>query len=202
MLLSASEQQLETRRSSGRTRNPKIALGFVGIMCSWFVMRHAGRRTLYIPMGSWDYVYRPGSRWLHGHSIESSRGLGLGFGTLLLIFVFTYDLTVGPVCYGLVAEIPSTRFRIKSVVLARNCYIVASVVANFLNPPILNSSAWNLRGKGGLIWCAFCFLSLVWTFFRLPERVSAPEKLTFCSSGELTLAAFQRLRLIHSALQI
>ena len=37
-----------------------------------------------------------------------------------------------------------------SVFLARNCYNVVSIVANFLNPPIiLNPSAWNLKGRGG-----------------------------------------------------
>lgn len=67
--------------------------------------------------------------------------LGWVSGGLLMGFVFTYDLTVGPVCYYLVSELPPTRLRIKSVVLARNCYNVASIVANFLNPPILNPSA-------------------------------------------------------------
>jgi SP family general alpha glucoside:H+ symporter-like MFS transporter len=63
----------------------------------------------------------------------------------------------------------STRLRIKTVVLARNAYLIASLVANFLNPPILNPSAWNLRGKGGFIWAGICFCQLVWSYFRLPE---------------------------------
>ena len=53
--------------------------------------------------------------------------IGYVSGVLLMLFVFTYDLTVGPVCYCLVSEIPSTRLRIKSVVLARNFYNIASV---------------------------------------------------------------------------
>jgi hypothetical protein len=36
-----------------------------------------------------------------------------------------------------------------------------------LNPPILNPSAWNLKGKVSFIWVGFCFLSLI--VFRLPE---------------------------------
>jgi SP family general alpha glucoside:H+ symporter-like MFS transporter len=103
-----------------------------------------------------------------------------------MLFVFTYDLTVGPVCYCLVAEIPSTRLRIKSVVLARNFYNIASIVANFLNPPILNPSAWNLRGKGGFIWCGFCLLSFTWTYFRLPE----PKGL---SAGEIDVLFEQKV---------
>lgn len=87
----------------------------------------------------------------------------------MFIFSFTYDITIGPVCYCLVSEMPSTRLRIKTVALARNVYNIASIVANFLNNPILNPTAWNLRGKGGFVWVGFAILSLVWTYFRLPE---------------------------------
>jgi SP family general alpha glucoside:H+ symporter-like MFS transporter len=95
--------------------------------------------------------------------------IGWTSGGFMLVFVATYGMTVGPVCYCLVSEIPSTRLRIKSVVLARNAYNIASIVANFLNPPILNPSAWNLRGKGGFVWCGFCLSALIWSYFRLPE---------------------------------
>ncbi len=51
-----------------------------------------------------------------------SSSTGWATGALLLILTFCYDITVGPVCYSLVAELPSTRLRIKSVVLSRNVY--------------------------------------------------------------------------------
>lgn len=50
----------------------------------------------------------------------------------MLCFILTYNLTVGPVCYCLVAEIPSTRLRIKTDAIARSCYNVASIGAIFL----------------------------------------------------------------------
>jgi SP family general alpha glucoside:H+ symporter-like MFS transporter len=132
-------------------------------------MRYVGRRTLYLTglaimftiLITVGFMGIPSSQ---GHPI-----LGWVSGGLLMLFVFTYDVTVGPVCYCLVSEIPSTRLRIKSVVIARNCYNIASIVGNELNPPILNPTAWNLRGKGGFVWCGFCFLSFVWSYFRLPE---------------------------------
>lgn len=40
--------------------------------------------------------------------------------SMLLACTFTYDATVGPVCYSLVAELSSMRLRNKTVVLARN----------------------------------------------------------------------------------
>ena len=89
----------------------------------------------------------------------------------MMVFVLTYDLTVSPVCYCLVAEMSSIRFRIKIAPLAHNAYLIACLVANFLNPPILNPSAWNLRGKGGFIWAALSFYILTWFYFRLPETM-------------------------------
>ncbi len=62
---------------------------------------------------------------------------------MLLIFTFIYDLTVGPVCYCLVAEISSTRLRAKTIVLARNFYNIGGIIANVLSPRMLNSTEWN-----------------------------------------------------------
>jgi len=141
------------------------------------VMRYVGRRTLYLCGLAIMFTILVTVGFM-GIPNDGPAVLGWISGGLLMLFVFTYDITVGPVCYCLVSEIPSTRLRIKSVVIARNCYNIASIVANFLNPPILNPTAWNLKGKGGFVWCGFCFLSFVWSYFRLPE----PKGL---SAGEI-----------------
>jgi SP family general alpha glucoside:H+ symporter-like MFS transporter len=153
------------------------ALGFCGTLVSWSVMRYVGRRTLYLCGLAIMFTILITVGFM-GIPNDGPAVLGWISGGLLMLFVFTYDITVGPVCYCLVSEIPSTRLRIKSVVIARNCYNIASIVANFLNPPILNPTAWNLRGKGGFVWCGFCLLSFIWSYFRLPE----PKGL---SAGEI-----------------
>lgn len=162
------------------------ALALLGTMLSWFAMRYAGRRTLYLTGLAIMFTILLTVGFLGIPSPKSAPAAAWVSGALLMLFVFAYDLTVGPVCYCLVAEIPSTRLRIKSVVIARNCYNIASIVANFLNPPILNPTAWNLRGKGGFIWCGFCFVSFVWSYFRLPE----PKGL---SSGEIDVLFERRV---------
>ena len=109
-----------------------------------------------------------------------SYAIDVATGTLLFIFTFTYDITVGPVCYCIVSEIASTRLRIKTVALARNAYNVTSIWVNFLNNPILNPTAWNLRGKGGFVWCGFALASFIWAYYRLPEAKGL-------SAGELDI---------------
>jgi len=121
-----------------------------------------------------------------------------------MIFTFTYDITVGPVGYCLVAEIPSTRLRIKTTALARNAYNIIFIAVNFLNPQIINPTAWNLKGKGGFIWAALCSMCLVWSFFRLPEprnRTPAEIDVLFDQSvsarefGSVSVEPFKSARL-------
>jgi len=83
-------------------------------------MPHIGRRTLYLwgQIGMFVILVVIG-----GLGIPSiSTTTGWATGALLLILTFIYDITVGPVCYSLIAELPSTRLRIKTVVLSRNVY--------------------------------------------------------------------------------
>ncbi|KAJ5288238.1 hypothetical protein N7478_003924 [Penicillium angulare] len=152
------------------------AIGWCGTVCSWFVMQRVGRRKLFVTgLGiMFTVLMLVGFLGIPSHTTP---GLSYSSAALLLVFVFTYDLTVGPVTYCLISEIPSTRLRIKSAVLARNCYNIASIIANFLNPPILNPTAWNLKGKGGFIWAPFCLICFVWSLYRLPEPKgrTAPE---------------------------
>ena len=143
------------------------ALALGGVIASWYLMTRLGRRTLYIAglASLFTILMVVGFMGIPA----ASSGIGYASGALLMLFIFTYMLTIGPVCYCLALEIPSTRLRVKTVALARNADIVASIGANFLQLPILNPTAWNLRGKGAFIWAGLCFFSLVCAFFWLPE---------------------------------
>ena len=143
------------------------AMGAVGTIGSWFLMPHIGRRTLYL---YGQYMMLVILILIGGLSIPAtSSALGYASGALILVYTFVYDLTVGPVCYSLVAEIPSTRLRIKTVVLARNLYNLGGIFVNIIQPRMLNPTAWNWKGKTAFFWAGFCALSIVWTYFRLPE---------------------------------
>jgi SP family general alpha glucoside:H+ symporter-like MFS transporter len=113
-------------------------------------------------------------------------GAQWGIGAMLLLFAAAYNCTVGPVCYSIVAEIPSTRLRQKTVVLARNFYNFGSIIGNVITPRMLNPTAWNWGAKSGFFYAATCFLCFVWAFFRLPE----PKGRTY---GELDLLFERRV---------
>lgn len=109
----------------------QYVMGFAGTVGSWFLMRRLGRRFLYF----WGLVVMCGLLIVVGGLgviSTDNEGAQWGIGSLLLIYTFVYDITVGPVCYSVVAEIPSTRLKIKTVVLARNFYNIGGIVNNIL----------------------------------------------------------------------
>lgn len=155
----------------------QYTMGAAGTIGSWFLMRRIGRRTL--------YLYGLGILCVlllivGGLGIISDTNVGAqwGVGSIILVYTFVYDITIGPVCYSLVAEIPSTRLKIKTVVLARNFYNMGGIVNNIIMPKMLGPNDWNWGAKSGFFWAGACALLALWTFFRLPE----PKDRTY---GEL-----------------
>lgn len=142
------------------------AMGAVGTMLSWPLMQKVGRRTLYLyGLGVMCAILIVIGGLGFNDSTTSSWIIGSG----LMIYTFVYDLTVGPVCYCLVAEIPSTRLKIKTVVLARNFYNIGGIINSIIVPDMLGVHAWNWGPKSGLFWAGACALFFLWSYFRLPE---------------------------------
>jgi hypothetical protein len=113
-------------------------------------------------------------------------GTGWAIGALIPVLTFIYDLTVGPVCYSLVAELPSTRLRIKTVVLARNVYQIAGMVIGVLQPRFMNPTAWNWGGKTAFFWGGVNLFGLVWTYFAFRSQRASPTPIwMFCSRTTL-----------------
>lgn len=120
------------------------AIAFLGTIISWFLMRRIGRRTLYLlgmsGMASWLFIIgalgintsNPSVKWVQS--------------VLCLVWLLTFSLTVGPVGWIIPAEVSSTRLRSKTIVLARNGYYVAQIIANVIQPYMMNPLAWNWKG--------------------------------------------------------
>jgi MFS transporter, SP family, general alpha glucoside:H+ symporter len=148
----------------------QYALGMVGTMGSWLLMSRAGRRSIYLygSCGLFVLLLVIGCVSFVPASNIASRW---AIGSMLLLFTFLYDLTVGPVCYALVAEVSSTRLRSKTIVLARNTYNIGGIIVNILTTYQLTPkpTGWGWSAKSGFFWAGSCFLCIVWTYFRLPE---------------------------------
>jgi len=144
----------------------QYVLGLIGTIGSWFLSQKMGRFTIYFSgiCGQFIILIITGAL-----GFSKSKGSSWAVGSLLLVFTFIYDLTVGPITYCAVAEIPSVRLRQKTVIIARNIYNIAGIIIAIIMPYMLNPTAWNWKAKTGLFWAGFAFLGIIWTWFEFPE---------------------------------
>lgn len=145
----------------------QYVLGIIGTLSSWVATQKFGRRDLYLA-GLFTQALLLIIVGGLGCATQSS-GIGWAIGSMLLIFTFVYDASVGPICYCIVAEIPSARLRAKTVMLARNLYNIANLIVGILMPYMLNPEAWNWKAKSAFLFCGFAIIGTTWVFFELPE---------------------------------
>jgi SP family general alpha glucoside:H+ symporter-like MFS transporter len=150
----------------------QYGFGVVGTIFSWVLMTRFGRRSLYVSglAALVTILFAVGFT-----SLSDATAASWAIGSLLLVFTFTYDCTIGPVCYSIVAEIPSTQRRAKTIVLARNVYNMFMIMNGVIVPRMLNPTAWDWKGRTGFFWAGITVALLLWAYFRLPET----KKRTF-----------------------
>ncbi|CAK7201389.1 hypothetical protein SEUCBS139899_004093 [Sporothrix eucalyptigena] len=148
----------------------QYAFNIVGVVGAWFLMSWGiGRRSLYLYglCGLFSMLFIMG---FLGLVPESHRNQGsIATGSIMLGWALCYQLTVGTVCYSLVAEISTRRLQIKTVVLGRVLYIIVGIICSVLTPYMLNPGAWNWQNYAGFFWAGICFLCIIYTYFRVPE---------------------------------
>ncbi|EJT70953.1 hypothetical protein GGTG_11976 [Gaeumannomyces tritici R3-111a-1] len=146
-------------------------LAFVGTVSSWFVMTRWGWRTMYlgglaamIPVmglvAFLDFAARPGPA---GDAVRWAQC------SLLLVWFFTYGISIGPIPYGIAANVGAASLRPKTIALGRNTYYIFSIVNTVVAPYMLNPAQLNLKGRAAFLPWALTLVMLAWAYFRLPE---------------------------------
>ncbi|KAJ5408116.1 hypothetical protein N7509_001999 [Penicillium cosmopolitanum] len=148
----------------------QYGINMVGVFGAWFLMTLGiGRRTLclYGLCGLCAMLLIMGFLGLVPDSHRDQASLATG--ALMLCWALFYQLTVGTVCYSIVAEMSTRRLQIKTVVLGRCLYNIVAVVCGVLTPYMLNPTAWDWGNYTGFFWGGICFLCIIYTYFRVPE---------------------------------
>jgi SP family general alpha glucoside:H+ symporter-like MFS transporter len=148
----------------------QYGINMAGVFGAWFLMSMGiGRRSLYLYglCGLCTMLFILGFLGLvpSAHKKEAS----LATGSIMLIWALFYQLSVGTVCYSLVAELSTRRLQIKTVVLGRNLYNVVGIICSVLTPYMLNPGEWNWSNYAGFFWGGICFCCIIYTYFRVPE---------------------------------
>ncbi|RDA82619.1 hypothetical protein CP532_3077 [Ophiocordyceps camponoti-leonardi (nom. inval.)] len=143
-------------------------IAIAGAVLSLFIIQYVGRRTLYL-WGLASAVLFLTVAGIVSVVLPPSVVVGWTLAALIIVTNLTYDLTIGPVCYVLVAEIPAMRLRLNTVALGRITYNLIKIVSHIVIPKMANPMAWDWRGKVCFVFAATSLICLVWCYFRLPE---------------------------------
>ncbi|PQE26744.1 MFS alpha-glucoside transporter protein [Rutstroemia sp. NJR-2017a BVV2] len=148
----------------------QYGINMAGVFGAWFLMSMGiGRRTLFL-CGLCVLCTMLFIMGFLGLVPESHRkASSLATGSIMLIWALAYQLSVGTVCYSLVAELSTRRLQIKTVVLGRNLYNVVGIVCSVVTPYMLNPGEWNWSNFTGFFWAGICFCCIIYTYFRVPE---------------------------------
>jgi len=189
------------------------AAGLLGTIASWWLMQYVGRRAIYF----WGCVAM--CFLLLGCGFSSfepnSNSRGVIAGGILAVITAVYDLTLGPICYSIVSEIPSVRRRAATVSAARGMYLLTNLSNYWLTPLMVNepsAGGWGWGPKAGFYYACWCILGAIYTYFRIPEtnnlsargmdilfhnKVSArkfsPQKAAELEGNEAVSSAFRRM---------
>ncbi|KAI6711895.1 hypothetical protein JHW43_005560 [Diplocarpon mali] len=146
----------------------QYVVGILASLCAMGLMNRFGRRTIYLAGGCALFALL---------MIIGFTGLSAGTGgqwatsSMLLVYTFVYNLTIGPVCYSIISEMPSSRLKSKTIALARMQYNLGSIVVSILTAYQLTAKpeGWNWGAFTGFFYAGLCAIAVVWMYFRLPE---------------------------------
>lgn len=146
------------------------ALCIGSTLLSMGAMRLLGRRTMWLG-GLATEIGCLVTIGTLGFFLESSKAVAWVSAVILVLFAVVYNFTIGPVCYTIVAETPSTRMKTATNSIARGIYIAVSIGNLFLVPNLLEAKpqGWGLGTRAALVWAGTSFLCFCWAYFRLPE---------------------------------
>lgn len=174
-----------------------LAVGLFGTCLSWVLLIYLGRRIIYnvglciliallLIIGLLDCVPHlidyPGVIWTQS--------------SLLIIWNFFYNLTIGPVGFTILCEISATRVRGKTIAFATAVQAFVGIGMTIAVPYMINPDQANLRGKMGFFFGGLTLVCLFWAYFRIPETKGRTyEELDIMFERNIPTKEFRTYRL-------
>jgi hypothetical protein len=144
------------------------ALGFLGTCAAWPLLSYVGRRPAYL----FGTIGLATIMFLIGAIDFAPRATSAPTWTqcsLMLLANLIYDITIGPLCYVMLAEVPTARLRGLTIALATVSVQIVSIIFAVAIPYAMNRDEGDWRGKVGFIFAGTGGLCTVYCFFFMPE---------------------------------
>ncbi|CAK7243294.1 MAG: hypothetical protein STHCBS139747_004812 [Sporothrix thermara] len=138
----------------------------IGGMVCWTLFPRFGRATIYMSGLLFMFLCLVA---IGGLGFSSNRNANIAISVLLILSTLCNMMSIGPVCYPIVSEMPSGRLRYKTIAIGRFVYNLVGIFANSVTPRMISSLSWNWGAKTGFFYAGTNLLCLIWCWFRLPE---------------------------------
>ena len=162
----------------------------IGGMICWLLMPRFGRATIYMSGLTFMFCCLV---VIGGLGFTASKSAQLAIGILLVISTLANMITIGPVCYPIVAETPSGKLRYKTISIGRFVYNLTGIFNNSVTPRMLSP-----LGKSDRSQCLFqSHTNNVKHGTGAPRLVFSTLAPTFCATSGVG-SACQRPRTVLS----
>ncbi|KIN09123.1 hypothetical protein OIDMADRAFT_48952 [Oidiodendron maius Zn] len=141
-------------------------ISMCGNITSWFVIDRVGRRdlTLYGTASLMVILMLAG-----GLATAGKTPYIKGCFSMMMIYAFVYNCTIGATGYTLLTEIATSRLRVKTIAIGIALQNIIYMVLGFVLPYLFNPNYLNLGAKISFIFGGFSVVSVIYLYFYQPE---------------------------------
>ncbi|KAK9235051.1 general substrate transporter [Lipomyces kononenkoae] len=141
-------------------------ISVVGNVMSWFLIDRVGRRDLTV----YGTIALTAVLWVEGGlGTGKSQDMARGAVTMILVYCWLYNVTIGATSFVLLTEVSTARLRVKTIAIGVAIQQSFSVMWNFVLPYLFNPDQANLGGKVAFIFGGICFPCIGFLWWYLPE---------------------------------
>ncbi|GKT51167.1 maltose permease MAL31 [Colletotrichum spaethianum] len=138
----------------------------IGNVMSWYLVDKMGRRPLTIyGLAVLTVILLVTG----GLALPGTLSFNRGTVALLLLYCWWYNVTIGATAYTVLAEVATSRLRIKTIALGLAMQNGLNTMWSFVLPYLFNPDQLNLGAKITFIFGGLAVISLVHLWYNLPE---------------------------------
>ncbi|SPO03170.1 related to maltose permease [Cephalotrichum gorgonifer] len=141
-------------------------LSLVGNVISWYLVDRIGRRNL----SFYGLLILTIVLWVMGGlAVAGSPGAVKGTVAMIMLYCFFYNVTIGATAYTVLAEVATSRLRVKTIAIGLTVMNGLTMMWSFTLPYLFNPDKANLGAKLAFIFGGLAILSLGFLWLYLPE---------------------------------
>ncbi|KAJ4352068.1 uncharacterized protein N0V89_007414 [Didymosphaeria variabile] len=141
-------------------------ISLIGNVMSWYLVDRLGRRNLtfygLVVLTVILFV-------MAGCAVPGTPGGSKAAVSMILIYCWWYNVTIGATAYTILCEVSTSRLRIKTIAIGLALQNALNTMWSFVLPYLFNPDKLNLGGKLGFIFGGLAVICLVYLWFYQPE---------------------------------